>query len=447
MEEIRSLCTEATAALLKDPSLIRLKGPLCIAGNVNGQYKDLVAALCAGGWPPGLNSNWLFLGDYISRGSRSMECLCLLLGLKLLFPANIFLLRGHHEDPDIAYQFGFKSEVDRRLGIANSWALFRPVFEALPFAALIGESDGRKILAVHGGISPKATLKDIADLPRPTTVPRAGLITDLLWADLDPLTRAYADSDRGVSHKFGPKAINAFLSRNGLSLIIRSHQLVQQGFQFSGPSMLTIWTAPGYGSEFSNAGAIAVLDARLQLSLRVLMMEADEEADMDDGNPRSARNAADKVPLVDLVQENLAAEEAAKGDKEGGASTKGGESQQAPGNNASHNRQSSRNLSNPPTRASPRASGRDTPARDSPRHSPPEPRPSPRDAKHKGLSQRRHSPHKTTSTGAVTQSPGSAVRSSHSNHSAAANNNNHSASIKEEKQRDGAAKAEEKGSK
>ena len=44
-----------------------------------------------------------------------------------------------------------------------------------------------KIFCVHGGLSPELTsIKQLASVVRPTSIPDQGLLCDLLWADPDP---------------------------------------------------------------------------------------------------------------------------------------------------------------------------------------------------------------------------------------------------------------------
>lgn len=135
--EIRGLCLKSREIFLSQPILLELEAPLkicgeCVggapasappagasaapnpvlycppAGDVHGQYYDLLRLFEYGGFPP--ESNYLFLGDYVDRGKQSLETICLLLAYKIKYPENFFLLRGNHECASINRIYGFYDE-------------------------------------------------------------------------------------------------------------------------------------------------------------------------------------------------------------------------------------------------------------------------------------------------------------------------------------------------
>ena len=188
-----------------------------VAGDVHGQYYDLLRIFEYGGFPP--ESNYLFLGDYIDRGKQSIETIALLLCYKIKYPENFFLLRGNHECAQINRIYGFYDECKRRYSI-KLWKVFSDVFNCLPICALIDE----KILCMHGGLSPELKVLDqIKNIMRPTDVPDTGLLCDLLWSDPERGVEEYHDNDRGVSFTFGEKIVRQFTVKHDIDLICRAH--------------------------------------------------------------------------------------------------------------------------------------------------------------------------------------------------------------------------------
>ncbi|XP_042049689.1 serine/threonine-protein phosphatase PP1 isozyme 9-like [Salvia splendens] len=263
--EIRQLCVSARQIFISEPNLLQLESPIRICGDIHGQYQDLLRLFELGGYPP--VSDYLFLGDYVDRGKQSLETICLLLAYKVRYPDRVYLLRGNHEDAKINRIYGFYDECKRRFNV-RLWKIFTDCFNCLPVSAVIDD----RILCMHGGLSPELKqLDQINEITRPTDIPDSGLLCDLLWSDPDPRVRGWTDSDRGASCVFGADVVAEFLQKNDMDLICRGHQVVEDGYEFFDKRRLvTIFSAPNYGGEFDNVGALLSVDETLMCSFEIL---------------------------------------------------------------------------------------------------------------------------------------------------------------------------------
>jgi len=262
--EIKLLCVRARNIIMNQPMLLELEAPINICGDIHGQYTDLLRLFEYGGFPP--VSNYLFCGDYVDRGKQSIETISLLLAYKTQYPDNFFILRGNHESAGINRIYGFYDECKRRYSI-KLWKVFSDVFNCLPVSALIDE----KILCMHGGLSPDLQdVQQISELIRPCDIPDVGLLCDLLWSDPSP-TEGWAENDRGVSYTFGADIVTEFCEQQDLDLIVRAHQVVEDGYLFfAGRKLVTLFSAPNYCGEFDNAGAMISIDESLMCSFQIL---------------------------------------------------------------------------------------------------------------------------------------------------------------------------------
>lgn len=262
MDIIKKL-TDITGA---EPNLLRLKDPVTVVGDIHGQYYDMLKLLDVGGDPD--TTQYLFLGDYVDRGSFSIEVLLVLYALKINHPDRVFLLRGNHECRQMTAFFNFRDECEYKYDLTVYYA-FMESFDTLPIAAVING----KFLALHGGLSPDLrVLSQVGGVNRFQEPPRSGLFCDMLWADpvdedkeehLNNPEAFFPNDVRGCSFFFGYDAASGFLDRNGLLSIIRAHEAQLEGYKMHQtnaktgfPTVITIFSAPNYCDVYNNKGAV-----------------------------------------------------------------------------------------------------------------------------------------------------------------------------------------------
>jgi diadenosine tetraphosphatase ApaH/serine/threonine PP2A family protein phosphatase len=273
-DEIDELCLAAEEKFKQEPTVLKLRAPTKIFGDLHGQFGDLMRLFAEYGSPSTVGDiayiDYLFLGDYVDRGAFSLETMSLLLALKVEYPDSVHLLRGNHEEADINALFGFRIECIDRLGEAagvKAWNRFNDMFQWLPLAAVIED----RVACMHGGIGRSVThISQLEELERPLTMESGGMmLMDVLWSDPTESDKVEGlrPNARGPGLvTFGPDRVRKFCEDNDLQMIIRAHECVMDGFErFAGGLLITVFSATNYCGTANNAGAILVLGRDLTL--------------------------------------------------------------------------------------------------------------------------------------------------------------------------------------
>lgn len=202
--------------------------------------------------------------------------------------------------------YGFAAEVKAKFGGDTTFKLFTELFVALPLATLITATNGpvpagdlparvplaqkspvlspegkKRYFVVHGGLSSEdgVTLDDVRALDRHKIgQPSAGLAQDLLWAD-PQAANGRAASKRGVGKGFGPDIAKAWCRENGITAILRSHEVRHEGYEEEHDGFtVTIFSASNYVDQVGNKGAFARIDDRG--TIEYIQFEAQPHPDM-----------------------------------------------------------------------------------------------------------------------------------------------------------------------
>ncbi|KAK2076490.1 hypothetical protein QBZ16_001016 [Prototheca wickerhamii] len=219
---------EAQRLLRALPSLVEVAVPagtrITVCGDTHGQFFDVCNIFELAGKPSEANP-FLFNGDFVDRGSWSVEVILTLFAYKCLYPDHMHLTRGNHEAKSMNLIYGFYGEVREKCG-PTAVEVFRETFCWLPLGYVL---DGKP--------------------------PDAGHMCEMMWSDPRPAPGREPNA-RGVGIAFGPDVTRDFLERNGLSLLVRSHEVKDEGYEVAHDGYcVTIFSAPNYCDQMGNKGA------------------------------------------------------------------------------------------------------------------------------------------------------------------------------------------------
>lgn len=287
-DHVIRLIDKCESIIKSQPMVLKLKAPIKIFGDIHGQFSDLMRFFDLYGSPSEDKNgdierfDYLFLGDFVDRGTHSLETICLLMAIKCKYPDQVHLIRGNHEEKSTNTSFGFLEECKLRLeenpnDPDSIFSRLNEFFEYLPLAGVISD----KVICLHGGIgSTLLKISQIEELPRPLKVTQEvtndtqQLVIDILWSDPtdDDLERGIQPnpsrdtSGTGNIVKFGPDRVEELLDANSLSMIIRAHECVMDGFErFAHGSLITVFSATDYCGQYKNAGALLLIKKNFEI--------------------------------------------------------------------------------------------------------------------------------------------------------------------------------------
>ncbi|KAF7790340.1 hypothetical protein EIP86_001295 [Pleurotus ostreatoroseus] len=148
--------------------------------------------------------------------------------------------------------------------------------------AILSPLGKKRYFVVHGGLFSKdeVTLDDIRKIDRIGKQPgQEGIMCELLWTDPQEMP-GRGPSKRGVGIAFGPDVTRRWCVANGVTGIIRSHEVRQGNIQARNDEVVTtnfcsvdgyaiehdglcttVFSAPNYVDQAGNKGAFIRIDA------------------------------------------------------------------------------------------------------------------------------------------------------------------------------------------
>lgn len=217
------------------------KGEANFIGDIHGDFEAVVSIVEQTGFIPAMERGedmfLVFLGDYGDRGKKIIETIYAVISLKLMYPENVILLRGNHEEEEIALRDGTYDEFHR-----NYWSKVVPLFDlycsAMKTLPAVTVTDNG-IIGVHAGI-PNKDIESINVLNEKNGWRNA---RQMRWSHPVSWEPERWKHPERKSMYFGENAFSRFMKAVPAKIMVRSHDYSENGVQlYFGNRLATIFS-------------------------------------------------------------------------------------------------------------------------------------------------------------------------------------------------------------
>jgi diadenosine tetraphosphatase ApaH/serine/threonine PP2A family protein phosphatase len=209
------------------------------------------------------NVKIVWIGDMVDRNPYDLQNLALILSFWILFPNNVFIVRGNHEDASVCSRYGFSQHLYDKAGskpyFQEIWELVLDFFAKLPIG-MYCRVGNKNVWVVHGGLPfdvnayEPARLVDIE--PKLNCFQREyfdmdPLSTSMLWSDPDPqLTEGVVPNPRSGRPRFSRHAFDEFMQLNHFDFLIRGHEKWNEGYRlFFDNQLISLFSTSTYDGK------------------------------------------------------------------------------------------------------------------------------------------------------------------------------------------------------
>ncbi|XP_070320735.1 serine/threonine-protein phosphatase with EF-hands 1 isoform X2 [Odocoileus virginianus] len=216
---------------------------ITICGDLHGKLDDLFLIFYKNGLPSASNP-YVFNGDFVDRGKNSMEILMILFVSFLVYPNDLHLNRGNHEDFMMNMRYGFTKE------ILHKYKMRSVLMPPIPMDGDCAEKKNKL------GTTSLLGIRTSGSFSEQLTKQEWEQVVDILWSDPRGKRGCYPNTNRGGGCYFGPDVTAKILNKYHLKMLVRSHECKPDGYEICHDGkVITIFSASNYYEEGSNRGA------------------------------------------------------------------------------------------------------------------------------------------------------------------------------------------------